>query len=119
MTPKQRQQRLEAAAQAIRVQKPVGAAQTSEIALDAADAAVPVVGEEEAAPRPGELHPVDQAFYDLTVKERDYERRRYNALHKAAQAVLDAAAEDLDVGTRVVSSPLSDSLGRLRQELER
>jgi hypothetical protein len=26
-------------------------------------------------PQPGVMHPVDQAFYELVVKERDYERR--------------------------------------------
>ncbi len=27
-------------------------------------------------PRPGEMHPVDQAFYDTAIRERDFERAR-------------------------------------------
>ncbi len=40
-----------------------------------ASPAVPV--EPEAwEPRPGEMHPVDQAFYDTAIRERDFERAR-------------------------------------------
>lgn len=31
-------------------------------------------------PRPGEMHPVDQAFYDLAIKERNYERVKCDRL---------------------------------------
>lgn len=34
------------------------------------------------APEPGVMHPVDQAFYDLTVKERDHERVKVDRLEK-------------------------------------
>lgn len=33
-------------------------------------------------PRPGEMHSVDRAFYDLAIKERDFERRRVDRLLK-------------------------------------
>jgi hypothetical protein len=33
-------------------------------------------------PHPGEMHPVDQAFYDLAIKERDFERNRYDRLER-------------------------------------
>lgn len=34
------------------------------------------------APRAGEMHPVDRAFYDLAIKERDYERHRVDHLNE-------------------------------------
>lgn len=33
-------------------------------------------------PKPGERHPIDQAFYELVVKERDYERVRVDRLER-------------------------------------
>lgn len=33
-------------------------------------------------PEPGVMHPTDKAFYDLTVKERDYERMKVDRLEK-------------------------------------
>jgi hypothetical protein len=41
-------------------------------------------------PRVGEMHPVDQAFYDLTVMERNYERVKCDRL-EAEIATLRAA----------------------------
>jgi len=32
------------------------------------------------SPQPGEMHPIDRAFYELVIKERDYERRRVDQL---------------------------------------
>lgn len=32
-------------------------------------------------PRAGEMHPVDQAFYNLTVKERDFERVKNDRMY--------------------------------------
>lgn len=31
-------------------------------------------------PEPGVMHPIDQSFYDLAIKERDYERRKVDRL---------------------------------------
>lgn len=36
-------------------------------------------------PRAGEMHPVDQAFYDLAIKERDYERVRYDRVSSVVE----------------------------------
>jgi hypothetical protein len=36
---------------------------------------------------PGVMHKMDRAFYDLTVKERDYERRRVDQLETRLRAV--------------------------------
>lgn len=38
-------------------------------------------------PQPGEMHEIDQAFYDLTVKERDYERTRYDNLERLVREI--------------------------------
>ena len=43
-------------------------------------------------PQPGVMHPVDQAFYDLAIKERDYERRRFDRV-EAERDALRAAIE--------------------------
>jgi hypothetical protein len=45
-------------------------------------------------PEPGVMHPIDQAFYDLAIKERDYERRRVDRL----QAQADDAYRSLHAG---------------------
>lgn len=42
----------------------------------------------EDAPRVGVLHPLDQAPYDLVVKERDYERVRCDRLTAERDAAL-------------------------------
>lgn len=39
------------------------------------------------APRAGQMHEVDKAFYDLTVKERDYERRRCDRLSEELDGI--------------------------------
>ena len=41
-------------------------------------------------PRPGQPHPVDKAFYDLTVKERDYERVKVDRLERQLRGAVDA-----------------------------
>lgn len=47
-------------------------------------------------PRPGEMHEVDQAFYDLAIKERNYERVKVDRLEaevkRLRQGLWDAAA---------------------------
>lgn len=49
-------------------------------------------------PRPGEMHPVDQAFYDLTVKERDFERRKVDRLEAQLAGAIDALEAITDEG---------------------
>lgn len=48
-------------------------------------------------PRPGEMHPVDKAFYDLAIKERDYERvksaRLEAQLNDALEALIQASSD--------------------------
>ena len=47
-------------------------------------------------PQPGVMHPVDEAFYKLAIKERDYERRRVERLESdlaAKAASADRLAE--------------------------
>jgi hypothetical protein len=46
------------------------------------------------APEPGVMHPVDQAFYDLVVKERDYERIRVDRLEKELREAREANAKE-------------------------
>lgn len=38
---------------------------------------------------PGVMHEIDQAFYDLTVKERDFERRKVDRLQAALEEIRD------------------------------
>lgn len=40
-----------------------------------------------AEPQPGEMHEIDQAFYKLTVQERDYERTRYDNLERLVREI--------------------------------
>jgi hypothetical protein len=49
-----------------------------------------------SGPEPGVLHPVDQAFYDLTVKERDYERIRSDRLEAERDSRLTTERADLE-----------------------
>lgn len=58
-----------------------------------------LVAEDLIGPQPGVMHPVDRAFYDLTVKERDLARLRADRLAVENDALLAA-------------------LARLREELE-
>jgi hypothetical protein len=44
-------------------------------------------------PRPGEMHPIDKAFHDLTLKERDYERMKVDRLREAIAGIVAAAAQ--------------------------
>lgn len=50
-------------------------------------------------PQPGVMHPVDKAFYDLVVKERDYERvvvnRLEGDLNKIREAVIETGIEEV------------------------
>jgi hypothetical protein len=41
-------------------------------------------------PRPGEPHPVDKAFYELAIKERDYERARVDRLERQLAGAVSA-----------------------------
>lgn len=43
----------------------------------------------EAQPEPGVMHPIDRAFYDLTVKERDYARRACGKAEAALQEAVE------------------------------
>jgi hypothetical protein len=43
-------------------------------------AAIKVAPVEEWKSRPGEMHPVDEAFYRLAIKERDFERVKVDRL---------------------------------------
>jgi hypothetical protein len=47
-------------------------------------------------PRAGEMHPVDKAFYDLTVKERNYERVKVERLEAEIAALRLAVREYLN-----------------------
>jgi hypothetical protein len=51
-------------------------------------------------PQAGVMHPVDQAFYDLVVKERDAERQRVDRLeaqrNQARQEVLEEVATEFE-----------------------
>lgn len=52
------------------------------------------VGEDALDPRPGEMHDIDQAFYSLTIKERDYERMKVDRLERTV-AELEEQRDDL------------------------
>jgi hypothetical protein len=49
--------------------------------------------EEAQQPKAGVMHPVDQSFYDLTVKERDAERVRSDRLEEERDQALKQGAE--------------------------
>jgi hypothetical protein len=42
---------------------------------------------EHEAPRPGEMHPIDKSFYELAVKERNYERVKVDRLETEVRAL--------------------------------
>lgn len=46
---------------------------------------------------PGEPHPIDRAFYELAVKERDYERMRADRLEAERDEWRKKAEERFDV----------------------
>lgn len=47
------------------------------------------MAEDNWEPRPGEMHPIDQAFYDLAIKERDYERIKVDRLEEANETLIE------------------------------
>jgi hypothetical protein len=67
-----------------------------------------VVPESDVQPKPGEMHPVDKGFYELAVKERDYERRRVDRLESEmltaeeskAQATVEPPGSDASSASR-------------------
>jgi hypothetical protein len=48
-------------------------------------------------PRPGEPHPVDDAFYKLAIKERDYERVKVDRLERQLAGAVDDLRVALDL----------------------
>jgi hypothetical protein len=42
-------------------------------------------------PRPGQPHPIDKAFYDLAIKERDYERVKVDRLERQLAGAVEEA----------------------------
>lgn len=51
---------------------------------------------------PGELHPVDQAFYDLTVEQRDRAWRTIEALREVVAALREVVATIEEGQQRIV-----------------
>lgn len=52
-----------------------------------------------AEPQAGVMHPIDEAFYDLAIKERNYYRQRADRLQRERDAALAAAVPAVDEPT--------------------
>lgn len=72
-------------------------------------------------PQPGEMHEIDQAFYDLTVKERDYERRRYDNLSALIRKMGESHGFhwEPDCSPRSMLAKLSNRITLLERDLQR
>jgi hypothetical protein len=64
-------------------------------------------------PQPGQMHPVDKAFYRLAIKERDYERARVDRL----QSHLQRALRRIDVLREAELAATAEAVA-LQRELE-
>lgn len=51
-------------------------------------------------PQPGKMHEIDRAFYDLAIKERDYERQRADRLAAERDDRPDLTPEELAICRR-------------------
>jgi len=65
---------IEAAAKAVAIMDGEAVCDCYSVARTALAAALPHLT---PPPRPGEMHPVDRAFYDLAIKERDSYKELY------------------------------------------
>lgn len=75
----------------------------------------------EHEPQPGEMHEIDQAFYKLTVKERDYERTRYDNLERLVREIGERHGFhwEPDCSPRSMLAKLSNRITLLERDKER
>jgi arginyl-tRNA synthetase len=71
------------------------------------------------AASPGVMHEIDQAFYDLAIKERDYERRRVARLEKEVAMLRNAPAGSTELLSQKLKAALvKNLLGQQVKELD-
>lgn len=72
-------------------------------------------------PQPGEMHEIDQAFYKLTVKERDFERTRYDNLSDLIRMIGERHGFhwEPDCSPRSMLAKLSNRITLLERDLQR